>query len=91
VSQSVIEDWEPVVTYRCPCCKHKTLHGRARFEMCPVCCWEDDGQDEHDAEEVWGGPNGSLSLRMGQENFKKFGAYEECLIDLARKPSAEEL
>ncbi|MFD5717252.1 CPCC family cysteine-rich protein [Streptomyces sp. NPDC127036] len=36
---------------------------RAAYEICPVCFWEDDGQDEHDASEVRGGPNRGLSLR----------------------------
>jgi hypothetical protein len=30
----------------------------------PVCFWEDDGQDDHDADLVRGGPNGALSDRF---------------------------
>ena len=86
-----VTDWEEAVTYRCPCCKYKTLHSRGRIEFCPVCWWEDDGQDEDDADEVWGGPNGDLSLRQAQENFRKFGASEECFVKRARKPTPEEL
>jgi cysteine-rich CPCC protein len=44
--------------------------------MRPVCWWEDDGQDEHNAEEVRGGPNGTLSLSQAQKNFEKYGASE---------------
>ncbi|MEU2155428.1 CPCC family cysteine-rich protein [Streptomyces sp. NPDC019396] len=40
------------------------------FEICHVCFWEDDGQDEHDADEVRGGPNGSLSLSKARETFR---------------------
>lgn len=68
--------------FRSPCCK---------FRVCPVCFWEDDGQDEHDAEQVQGGPNGALILRMAQENFKKFGASEKSFIAKVRKPVSEEL
>ncbi|MGV9885301.1 CPCC family cysteine-rich protein [Streptomyces sp. NPDC003006] len=50
--------------YRCPCCGFITLGERAAFEICDVCYWEDDGQDEHDADEVRGGPNHDLSLRQ---------------------------
>jgi len=32
--------------YRCPCCASRTLTLRGGFEMCPVCWWEDDGQDD---------------------------------------------
>src|SRR5688572_16464825 len=47
---------------RCPCCGCKTLSQRIAFEICPVCYWEDDGQDDGDADENRGGPNGRLSL-----------------------------
>jgi hypothetical protein len=66
------------------------LYGRAQYEICQVCFWEDDGQDEHDAEEVRGGPNGSLSLREAQNNFRKFGAAEEKFKNNVRKPHADE-
>ncbi|MEW9527386.1 hypothetical protein [Microbispora sp. NPDC049125] len=33
--------------------------------MYPVCFWEDDGQDDHDADEVHGGPDFELSLTQG--------------------------
>ena len=39
------------------------------YVICPVCCWEDDGQDDEDAHEVRGGPNGSLSLTQARENY----------------------
>ncbi|MGW3665739.1 CPCC family cysteine-rich protein [Streptomyces sp. NPDC005141] len=35
-----------------------TLHERGSYEICPVCLWEDGGQDDHDADRVQGGPNG---------------------------------
>ncbi|MFF7599301.1 CPCC family cysteine-rich protein [Streptomyces mirabilis] len=47
--------------YRCPCCGFITLAERGVFEICTVCRWEDDGQDEHDASEVHGHPNRGLS------------------------------
>ncbi|WHO76586.1 MULTISPECIES: CPCC family cysteine-rich protein [Rhizobium] len=42
--------------------------------MRPVCFWEDDGQDDHDAELVRGGPNGPLSLVQARLNFAESGA-----------------
>jgi hypothetical protein len=48
--------------YSCPCCGHVTLHERGGYDICRKCGWEDDGQDDHDAEVVRGGPNaGSLA------------------------------
>jgi hypothetical protein len=89
--KNVCEPEQPDKTYRCPCCKFKTLHGRSHYEICPVCFWEDDGQDEHDAEEVRGGPNHDLSLRQAQLNFKNFGAIYERFIGNVRDPRADEL
>ncbi|WP_240918015.1 CPCC family cysteine-rich protein [Phycicoccus sp. HDW14] len=48
--------------YSCPCCGHVTLAERGGYEICDECGWEDDGQDDHDAEVVRGGPNGRESL-----------------------------
>ena len=81
----------PDKVYRCPCCRCKTLHSRGGFEICPVCFWEDDGQDEPDAERVLGGPNGSLSLRQAQANFQKIGAVEERFKTNVRLPLPDEI
>jgi Cysteine-rich CPCC len=77
---------EAVPTYRCPCCKFKTLCGRAGYEICPVCYWEDDGQDEHDADLVRGGPNGELSLRQAQKNFLGCRACDPRYVASVREP-----
>src|SRR5579885_3179586 len=37
------------VKYSCPCCGYKTLDERGGYDICPVCFWEDDGQDDADA------------------------------------------
>jgi hypothetical protein len=77
--------------HRCPCCRSKTLRGRGQFEICPVCFWEDDGQDEHDADHVRGGPNGALSLRQAQINFANCGACEQRFADKVRGPLPDEV
>jgi hypothetical protein len=79
------------VSHRCPCCGFKTLNGRGQYEICPVCFWEDDGQDEHDCDEVRGGPNRSLSLTAARANFKGFGAKDRGSIANVRKPSPDEI
>jgi hypothetical protein len=53
----------------CPCCGYPTLRQRAQSELCLLCDWEDDGQDDTDAGELRGGPNGDLSLSEARENF----------------------
>ena len=58
---------------RCPCCLLPTLKERRAFERCDVCWWEDDGQDEENLEEVWGGPNRHYSLQHARRNFIRHG------------------
>jgi hypothetical protein len=75
----------------CPCCHHLTLAERGEYEICPVCYWEDDGQDDDDASAVRGGPNGSLSLAQARENFTAFGASDSRCVQSVRRPYAFEL
>jgi hypothetical protein len=75
--------------YACPCCAYLTLEERGGFEICPVCFWEDDGQDDRDADVVRG-PNGSLSLAQGL-NFQTFGACDPKSLEHIRKPTADEI
>lgn len=55
--------------FLCPCCRFPTLSERAAWDICGLCWWEDDGQDDPNAEEVWGGPNKGYSLAKARENF----------------------
>jgi hypothetical protein len=89
--ENVSQPTEKQPTYRCPCCGYLTLCGRAGFEICPVCYWEDDGQDSHDADEVRGGPNGLLSLTQARQNFREFGATDRRFLQSVRKARPEEI
>ena len=60
------------VRYACPCCGYPTLGSLGEFEICTLCCWEDDGQDDADADLVRGGPNHSFSLVEARENFERY-------------------
>ena len=57
----------------CPCCGYPTLPERGGHDICELCNWEDDGQDDPQADEVRGGPNGSYSLAQARENFHTYG------------------
>ncbi|MEV0403757.1 CPCC family cysteine-rich protein [Actinoallomurus sp. NPDC050550] len=76
--------------YACPCCGYLTLSERGNYEICDVCFWEDDGQDEHDADAVRGGPNGNLSLSQARRNFAAFGANREGDLPHVRDPHPTE-
>lgn len=58
-------------TFTCPCCGYPTLDGRGDYSICHLCFWEDDGQDDPEADEIWGGPNGVWSLTDARNNFDK--------------------
>jgi hypothetical protein len=77
--------------FRCPCCGSLTLDEQGGYDICPVCFWEDDGQGDHDADVVKGGPNGTLSLAKARANYRAFGACEERFIDKVRRPRPEKL
>jgi hypothetical protein len=76
--------------YACPCCGFATLPSRGGFELCPVCFWEDDGQDDHDADRVRGGPNGSDTLTEARANFAAFGASNRAFLGRVRLPTPTE-
>jgi hypothetical protein len=63
----------------CPSCGYPTIDGRGDFDICSVCDWEDDGQDDDDADDVRGGPNSDLSLI---DSRLRIGTF---LVELARK------
>ncbi|MFC9329414.1 CPCC family cysteine-rich protein [Kitasatospora sp. NPDC057015] len=74
----------------CPCCRRTTLPSRGRYDICPVCGWEDTGQGDADADADRGGPN-RVTLTQARENFREFGASEERLLGLTRPPKGSEL
>lgn len=60
--------------FLCPCCYMPTLDERAGYDICSICCWEDDGQDSDDADIARGGPNKNYSLTEARNNFMEHGA-----------------
>jgi hypothetical protein len=88
---NVTEALQPEPAFRCPCCRFKTLRGRGQDDICAVCFWEDDGQDDHDANEVRGGPNGTLSLSRARDNFTAFGAIDRKHLPNVRQPLPNEV
>ncbi len=73
------EPADPTPREQCPCCDYISLPERGNFLICPICFWEDDGQDV-DELDVESGPNHSITLRQGRENFKVFGACEREML-----------
>jgi hypothetical protein len=60
------------------------------LQLCPVCWWEDDGQDSDDAAEVRSTVNGELSLAEARHNYQLCGAAHPRFVRYVRKASPEE-
>jgi hypothetical protein len=76
--------------FRCPCCGYRTLETAAALALCPVCWWEDDGQEDEDAAEVRLTVNGQLSLNEAREHFALCGAAHPRFLPYGRKPQVTE-
>jgi len=72
--------------YMCPCCGYATLDSVADFDICEICYWEDDGQNERELDKELGGPNG-VSLAEARENFIEFGSAEKKDFEHTRQPN----
>jgi hypothetical protein len=83
----------PSPLFSCPCCGFPTLSERSAWEICCVCWWEDDGQGDASANEVWGGPNGSYSLAAARANFFSHGHMFDRRkgIQIVERPSVERI
>lgn len=82
---------QPEILVSCPCCGLRTLEERNVFDICPVCWWEDDGQDSMNAQEVWPGPNGGMSLTEARLNYLQFGIFNPARQDLRPSQSPSEM
>lgn len=58
--------------------------------LCPVCWWEDDGQEDEDATAVWLSVNGTLSLAEARNHYIHCGASHPRYLPYVRKPLASE-
>ena len=76
--------------FRCPCCGYRTLDAPAALVLCPVCWWEDDGQEDADASEVHLTVNGDLSLSEALEYFHRCGAAHPRFQSYVRVPELSE-
>ena len=74
------EPEDPTPREQCPCCDYISLPERGNFLICPICFWEDDGQDI-DELDVESGPNHYITLRQGRAYFKEFGACEKEMLE----------
>ena len=79
VSQTTWSE-DPTPRHPCPCCDYVTLPERGEWLICPVCFWEDDGQDL-DQLDISSNVNRGLTLRQGRTNFREIGAYIAAMVE----------
>jgi hypothetical protein len=63
--------------YPCPCCRFLTLTKRGEYLICPVCYWEDDGNNDLSS---YSSVN-HMTLSAAIDNFKQFGAIHQKFLD----------
>lgn len=61
----------------CPCCNYQTLVQRGQYDICPVCFWEDDGNNDPNR---YSGPN-HTTLLEGRSNYQEYGACSEEVVN----------
>lgn len=76
--------------YQCPCCEYYTYTEKpeGKYDICPVCFWEDDPIQFQDV--TYRDGANRVSLKQAKLNFKKFGASDKVLKQYVRKPNMEE-
>jgi hypothetical protein len=73
------EPQDPTPRAQCPCCDYFSLPERGMYLICPICFWEDDGQDL-DQLDILSGPNHGITLGEARTNFTQFGACESRML-----------
>lgn len=90
---SLSESVEPPrhTKFPCPCCGFLTLEHPAdgRYDVCPVCFWEDDVVQNEDP--LYAGGANEPSLVDAREAFRRVGAVEERLAQHTRAPLSTEI
>ena len=79
------EPADPTPREQCPCCDYISLPERNNYLICPICFWEDDGQDLDELEKS-SVPNQRITLREGRQNFLNYGACTKDMLKNVIKP-----
>ena len=69
--------------YACPCCGYATLQNVSAYEVCELCYWEDDGQDDPNESENRNASN-KVSLAEARVNFFSLGVCDVRHLDHVR-------
>ena len=74
---------EPQLLWTCQCCRYRTLSERREYSVCPVCLWEDDGNDDNSLQK-FSVPN-NMTLFEARIAFAKRENTDLKIIDLCER------
>src|SRR6516164_8839737 len=76
--------------FPCPCCGYLTLNeGPGKYDVCPICYWEDDISQLRFP--TMGGGANKPSLLEAQKKYAEIGAIEVNFLPHVRKPNAADI
>ena len=71
----------------CPCCGYRMLDSDGKYDICPICFWEDDPFQKENEYDL--GAN-QVPLVEAQKNYIRYGACEKRFVKNVRKPNAQD-
>lgn len=74
--------------FKCPCCGYYTLNEVNKYEVCPVCNWEDDPIQRKNPNDDEG--TNKISLNLAKENYNKYYAVKKEFVRKVRYPELNE-
>jgi hypothetical protein len=74
--------------FPCPCCGFLTLDSPGTFDICPICNWEDDNVQFHEA--AYRGGANLVSLNEARANFETLRVSDPDARERVRNPAEEE-
>ncbi|MFD1395619.1 CPCC family cysteine-rich protein [Kroppenstedtia eburnea] len=84
LGEEIVVEGQEDRLFACPCCMYRTLTERGQYDICPVCFWEDDGNDKLGH---YSGPN-HMTLAEGRDHFVQYGAVTPSALKYI-KPDAK--
>ena len=89
----VVELMNDEKLHPCPCCGYLTLNQPppGTYLICPICCWEDNGEPTDEWDYWWSTSNKEVSLERAQTNFLEFGACDLEWLDYVRPPTGDDI
>ncbi|KKK66930.1 hypothetical protein LCGC14_2959140 [marine sediment metagenome] len=75
----------------CPACGHLTIEVRGDWEVCQICCWEDDVYGWTDDSLSTSSANHSMRLCEAQANYYLFGVADLEAVEFTRDPLPKEI